>query len=219
MVHSSFHDTFEFVDKFFKEFIFKNIIPDLKVLDQINPNGIGGLGACCIPQAITTFSTIDLFGYLLGPENMKEMDMRFIDFLKNRLYFPNLESSLESDNFWNSLRDELRSLMVHRFIISKYSIAKVDVDKLFVKIEQSNEVIFNVRFFTKITLNAVDIIYHLFLNQELVIEDLSFSDTIDRLRMKVESLINLNRYNVDNISNITSISTTIQTTRPPKLIE
>src|SRR5688572_3604781 len=132
----------------FDNHIIKYVIKDLEVLDSIEPDALGA-GACAIPQAISTFAALDLIGYLIHPQDVKVVGMSFTDLLNNDTYFPEIKQYSSHANFFASFRDDLRSIMAHRFSLTKYDITKSNNGYLFV--EDGGSHIFNTSHLTRIT--------------------------------------------------------------------
>lgn len=132
--------------KLFDYHIMKYIIKDLEVLDSIISDN-AGTGGCAIPQAISTFSALDLIGYLVHPQEIKPVGMSFSELLKNEIYFPGFKEYTCHINFLDSFRDNIRSIMVHRYSLVGYEITKNDTEQLFWN--NGNNQTFNASYFTK----------------------------------------------------------------------
>ena len=98
------------VMEFFDNHIMKYIITDLEILNKIKADD-SGIGGCAIPQALSTFSALDLMGYLLHPQDIETNKMTFSDLLKNSKYFPEFETFSTKDNFILSFKDNLRNII------------------------------------------------------------------------------------------------------------
>ena len=140
------------VMEFFDNHIMKYIITDLEILNKIKADD-SGIGGCAIPQALSTFSALDLMGYLLHPQDIETNKMTFSDLLKNSKYFPEFETFSTKDNFILSFKDNLRNIIAHRFSLAKYDITKSDENHLF--FEYKGQQTFNVSYLTKITINFI----------------------------------------------------------------
>ena len=170
---------------FFDNHIMKYIIVDLEVLDEIKAKSLGG-GGCSIPQASSTFSALDLIGYLIHPQDLGTVSMSFSGLLMNGAYFPEFSEYSTKAKFFDSFRDDLRSIMAHRFSLAKYDIAKTNDSHLFV--EQSGRQIFNVSYFTKITIKAIKKIYEEIQNDQFVISPFSNEVTIEKVKSRITKL-------------------------------
>lgn len=170
---------------FFDNHIMKYIIVDLEVLDEIKAKSFGG-GGCSIPQASSTFSALDLIGYLIHPQDLGTLRMSFSDLLKNKSYFPEFIEYSTKAKFFDSFRDNFRSIMAHRFSLAKYDIAKTDDTHLFV--EKDSRQIFNVSFFTKITIKAIKKIYEEIKHDQFLISTFSNEVTMEKVKTRITKL-------------------------------
>ena len=90
-----------------------------------------------------------------------------------------------SINFFESFKENIRSVMVHRFSLSKYDIAKSDTNHLFY--EQDGRQIFNTSFFTKTTIVAINKIYNNIQNDSFVINGYDKEYTMEKIKNRIES--------------------------------
>ncbi|MDB5222634.1 MAG: hypothetical protein JWN83_1301 [Chitinophagaceae bacterium] len=174
--------------KFFDEYALKYLVSDLEMLDSIkaDDNGIGG---CAIPQAISTFSAVDLFGFLLDTQDVGSniTKMRLMPFLKNKDLFPTIDEVKKMEDFLNSFRDDIRSIMTHRFFLAKYDIAKLPETSLL--IQNDDKRIFNVSYFTKLVVSAIREIYNKIKNDVFILPgDKKNEETIERFYNRLELL-------------------------------
>ncbi len=193
---------------FFDNHIMKYIIVDLEVLDEIKAKSLGG-GGCSIPQASSTFSALDLIGYLIHPQDLGTVSMSFSGLLKNESYFPEFSEYSTKEKFFNSFRDNIRSIMAHRFSLAKYDIAKTEDNYLFV--EKSGRQIFNVSYFTKITIKAMKKIYEEIQNDQFFISTFSKKITMQKVKDRITKLKEFEG-SVYVLLNDLPITTTTQTT-------
>lgn len=170
---------------FFDNHILKYIIVDLEVLNEIKATRLGG-GGCSIPQASSTFSALDLIGYLIHQQDITTVGMSFSSLLKNKVYFPEFSEYSTKAKFFDSFRDNFRSIMAHRFSLAKYDIAKTEDNYLFV--EKTGRQIFNVSYFTKITIKAIKKIYEEIQNDQLVIPTFSKEKTMKKVKDRITKL-------------------------------
>lgn len=194
----------------FENHIIKYIIKDLEALDSIKADGFG-VGGCAIPQATSTFSALDLMGYLIHTENRRTTQMSFTELLKNELYFPDYKDYSTYTEFFDSFRDDLRSVMVHRFSLTKYDIAKIETSSLF--IEEQGKTIFNVSHFTKMTIKAIKKIYQEIKDDTFIINGYSKEESMEKIKNKIAELKNYNSTNFRLIENLPTSTSTTETTR------
>lgn len=171
---------------FFENHIIKYVVKDLEILNTIEAveNGAGG---CAIPQASSTFSALDLIGYLIHPQDIRPVNMNFSDLLKNEKYFPELSEYKSNDSYFNSIRDYIRTYLVHRYVMTKYDIMKNnDIDVLF--IDNGGRNVFNVAFFTKIAIKAIQKIYSDITNDQFVINGYSNEKSVKMIKEKLDKL-------------------------------
>lgn len=199
---------------FFKNHIIRYVVTDLEILNKIEAYE-EGVGGCAIPQASSTFSALDLIGYLIHPkEDIRPMKMNFLDFLKIEKYFPELSDYKSNEPFLNSIRDYIRTFLAHRYLMTKYDVAKiVDIDKLFIVNEE--RIVFNVSFFTKITIKAIKDFYSDIINDQFSINGYSNEKSI---KMVKEKLDKLKLYDFEGKKNVeltglTSSTVSVETTR------
>lgn len=197
------------VIKLFDNHIMKYIVKDLEVLDSIKPDSCGA-GACTIPQAISTFAALDLIGYLTHSQDVRTVGMSFIELLKNDTYFPEFRQYISHSNFFYSFRDNLRSIMTHRFSLTKYDITKNSNRHLFV--EEGGRQIFNASCFTKMTLTAIRNIYQMITTDSFIINGYTKEVTMEKIRTRIEKLKAFDGNNFLPLSNVPISTTTTQTT-------
>lgn len=194
----------------FESHILRYVIKDLEVLDSISPDALGA-GGCTIPQAISTFASLDLIGFLTHPQEIKTVNMCFTDLLKNESYFPDLKLYSTQEKFFDSFRENVRSIMVHRFSLSKYDIAKIYNNDLFIR--ENGREIFNISFFTKMTIGAIRKIHHQIRNDTYFINGYSKELTMEKMANRIEKLKNFASRDFLNLPNLLSATTNTETTR------
>ena len=193
----------------FDNHIIKYIIKDLEILDLIKADDFG-VGGCAIPQATSTFSAIDLIGYLIHTEDRRTLQMSFTELLKNERYFPDFKDYSTYSEFFDSFRDDFRSVMVHRFSLTKYDIAKIETSTLFI-VEQG-KTIFNVSYFTKMTIEAIKKIYQEIKDDTFIINGYSEEVSMEKIKNKVVELKNYNSTNFRLLENLPTSTTSTETT-------
>lgn len=194
---------------FFENYILKYIVNDLKRLDEIQPDR-DGLGACAIPQAISTFAVADLIGYLINKDESKEVTkMSFLGLLKNTNYFKAFGDSEVEQDFFIYLRDNVRSMLVHRFSLSRFDIIKDDIDFLF--LQNEGRLVFNVSCFTKLVLDSIDKVYAGLLDETLIIPGSSFEESLPIIHNRLYRLYDFEK-GESSISFQFPSTTTTQTT-------
>lgn len=174
-------------------------------MENIRANSFGE-GGCAIPQASSTFAALDLLGYLIHPQDLKPVVMSFTDLLSDVKYFPEFKKYSTYSNFFDSFRDNLRSIMVHRFSLAKYDIAKTSEMHLF--LEKNGRQIFNVSFFTKITIKAIEKIHAEIEDDSFTISGLSKDATMEKIKNRI---IKLKDYEGKVNVSITNLPTTTTT--------
>ncbi len=198
----------EIID-FFENYILKYIVNDLKRLDDIKPDK-DGLGACTIPQAISTFAVADLIGYLINKDESKEVTkMSIMGLLKNTNYFKAFGESEVEQDFFIYLKDNVRSMLVHRFSLSKFDIIKDEADSLF--LHNEGKLVFNVSCFTKLVLNSIDKVYEGLLDETLIIPGSSFEESLQKIHNRLSRLYDFEK-GESSISFQFPSTTTTQTT-------
>lgn len=205
----SFDSDKAYVLNFFQNYILKYIITDLKRLNKIRQKK-NGTGACTIPQAIATFSALDLLGYLVHPQDIKETRMSFSDVLNNQQFFPELKEYSSHPNFFNSFRDNIRSIMVHRFSLTKYDITKNKKKILF--FERNGIQIFNVSYFTRIAIKAILKVHSDIQGDTFRINGCSRNESIEKLKDKINRLKSYEAESFLRLENIDTLTVTIETT-------
>ncbi len=202
-------DKYEVI-KLFDNHIMKYIVKDLEVLDSLKPDSCGA-GACTIPQAISTFAALDFVGYLTHPQDVKTVGMSFIELLKNDTYFTEFKQYMSHANFFDSFRDNLRSIMTHRFSLAKYDITKSNNRSLF--FEEGGRQIFNTSYFTKMTLTVIRNIYQMITADSFIINGFTKEETMEKLRTRIEKLKAFDGNNFSPLSDVPISTTSTQTTR------
>lgn len=193
----------------FENHIIKYIIKDLEVLDSIKADEFG-VGGCAIPQATSTFSALDLMGYLVHTEDRRAIQMSFTELLKNEFYFSDFKDYSTYTEFFDSFRDDLRSVMVHRFTLSKYDIGKIGKNNLF--IEERSKTIFNVSYFTKMTIKAIKKIYQEIIDDTFIIQGYSKEVSMEKINNKIAELKNYNSPNFRLLEHLPTSTTCTETT-------
>jgi hypothetical protein len=171
----------EIID-FFENYIKKYIVTDLLRLDEIKPYD-DGTGACAIPQAISTFAAIDLLGYLLNKDEQAVVGMSLMGLLKNSAYFKAFNDLEVEDDFFNYFKDNIRTMLVHRFSLSKFDIVKEDIDSFF--LQKGDKKVFNTSYFTKQLLRSVDLIYDGLMSNTLVIPGLTNEESLKLIHRRL----------------------------------
>ena len=197
---------------FFENHIIKYVATDLEKLNEIEADG-EGVGGCAIPQASSTFSALDLIGYLIHPEDREAVGMSFSDLLKNKIYFPELSNFELLENFFESFRNNVRTILAHRYLMTKYDVAKINIDELFINYE--GRVVFNVAFFTKISIKAIKKIYCDIKKGEFKIDSYSNEESIKMVKEKLDKLKSFDfkgKYNVA-LTGLTISTVTTETTK------
>ncbi len=198
-----------YVLSLFDNHIIKYIIKDLQVLNSIKGDVLGE-GGCSIPQANSTFSALDFIGYLIHTGNVSTLGMSFTELLKNEVYFPDFKDYKVHEKFFHFFRDDVRSVMVHRYSLIKYDIAKIEIDSLFIR--NHDVEIFNVSYFTKLTINAINKIYEDIKDDIFIINGYSKETTMEKIKNKILNLKNQNSININLLENIPTSTTSIETT-------
>lgn len=193
----------------FDNHIIKYIVKDLEILDNIAPD-IAGTGACTIPQAISTFAALDLIGYLVHSQNVRAVEMSFTELINNDIYFPDIKQYSSYTNFFISFRDNLRSIMAHRFLLAKYDITKSNNGLLF--FEESGRQIFNASHFTKMTVAAIKKIDSQIRADSFIINGYSQEQTMEKIKERIDELRGYEGKAFSNLNNLPTSTTTTQTT-------
>jgi hypothetical protein len=172
---------------FFENHVYEYLIPDLEVLNNIQADA-NGRGGCTIPQAMTTFAAIDLFGFLIDPNPQSgKIKMHMMPFLKNPNLFPAMPYVQSAEDFFNSFRDDIRSVMSHRFFLINYDISKLGDEELIV--ENNGRRIFNVSKFTKLVIDGINKLYHDIKNDQFLMPgDQSNEMAVRRFLDRIELL-------------------------------
>jgi hypothetical protein len=194
---------------FFENHILKYVVVDLEVLDKIKADSYG-LGGCAIPQASSTFAALELMGYLIHPQDTKTVAMSFSDLLNNEKYFPEFKKYATQSNFLNSFRDNLRSIMVHRFSLVKYDISKTDDNHIF--IEKDGRQIFNTSYFTKLTINTIKKIHIEIRNDAFFINGYSKEVTLEKMKNRIDKLKDFESENYVTLTDLPPSTTATETT-------
>ena len=101
------------------------MVKDIKVIDQIKPD------ATAISQTSAIIQALDLMGYLTHPQELKVINLSFSHFLNNEVYFPSINQHKNHINFLNLLRDDVISIMAHRFSLTMFDITEKVISLLF----------------------------------------------------------------------------------------
>ena len=198
--------------KFFDFYILKYIVTDLKVLDAISAD-IRGEGGCAIPQAISTFAALDLIGYLTSSQDPATIGMHFQEVLKDPAYFPELTLLANQEKFLNSFRDDFRSTMAHRFLLIQYDIYKSASETLLS--ESAGRHIFNVSYFTKLVIKAIEKIYSSIQTDQLIISGLSLEDSVEKIKIRIDDLNQHASKHYKLLEGLPLLPFTPETTRSP----
>lgn len=196
------------VIELFENHILKYIVKDLEVLDEIKAED--GVGGCAIPQAIATFSALDLMGYLTHPQDLRPVEMRLKDFIGNQLYFPTIQHLVNQPGFLDSIRENVRSIMTHRFALSIFDITKEDNGHLFYQEHGRN--IFSARHLTKLTIIAINQVYKSILDNSFRINGFTNEESIEKMKNKIYKLKSYVGNGFTPPSGLSTSSTTTQTT-------
>jgi len=197
---------------FFNDYVFKYLTTDLEKLASIDADA-NGIGGCAVPQALSTFAAVDLFGYLVSSDQPKTINMSMRSFLNNPDYFPAAANITQLSAFLDSFRDDVRSVLAHRFFSSQYNIGKLKQDALF--INDNGIQIFNVSYFTKLVVGGISAIHQKIANDQFVIAGSSVQDSVKRVYDRLEDLKNHTSVHFPGASAetiTTSSSTATQTT-------
>lgn len=201
--------------QFFENYILEYLIPDLEKLNSIIPDS-NGRGGCTIPQAIATFAAVDLMGYFMDPNpnppSISKMKLKV--FLSNADFFPELQNLNSIDDFLDSFRDDVRSIMTHRFFLTRYDIAKLQERSLFV--QQGSKRIFNASYFTELVISAIKLLYKKISDDSFILAgDKNKEETMQRLNDRLNALKNYqsDTYVSTHTDTFISTSLTTQTTK------
>ena len=198
----------------FDNHILRYIIKDLEKLIEIEADDFGA-GGCAIPQAISTFAVLDLIGYITHPQDeISTVGGSFGNIIINKKYFLGFKKLLDHPNFLDSFRDNIRSIMVHRFLLAKYDIAKTLDNELF--IQKKDRQIFNVTYFTKITIDATKKIYDEISGDLFFINGFSKEESLYKMNNKIGRLKEFGGRKYAELTNLTIPTTCIQTTSSVK---
>jgi hypothetical protein len=173
------------VSDFFESHIMKYIVSDLEVLDAIQANS-DGIGGCAIPQAVSTFAALDLLGFLISPQEIGPVKMHFVEILKNDNLFRQFNDIEKHDSFFESFRDDIRSVMTHRYSLTQYDITKSNENVLFYS--DGEKTVFNVSYFTKGVVNAIRTLYSELTNDNLTIPGNNKNQAMQKFYEKVIKL-------------------------------
>lgn len=169
----------------FENHIIKYIVKDLEVLDSIKPDA-SGAGGCAIPQASATFSALDLMGYLTHPQELNVVNMSFSNLLGDSRYFPTIQHLINQTGFLEMIRDNVRSIMSHRFSLSTFDITKGDNSDLF--FEEGGRVIFNTSHLTTLTISVIQNIYQSIVDNTFTINGYTNEESIAKMKVKIDNL-------------------------------
>lgn len=197
---------------FFKNHIIRYVVTDLEILNKIEADG-EGVGGCTIPQASSTFSALDLIGYLIHPQDVRAVGMSFIDILKNEKYFPALSHFDLINDFFKSFKNNVRTILAHRYLMTKFDVAKIDIDKLF--IDDNGRTVLNIAFFTKISIKAINEIYSDIINDQFSINGYSNEKSIKMVKEKLDKLKSYDFEGKKNVelTGLTTINIPFETTK------
>ena len=110
------------MENFFNNEISIYVLPDIdRLTNEIRPDGNGQRG-CTVPLAMMLFSLIDVFGFLIRPDenaNKKKTRRNFEYFLSQSFYFPQTYRSN-----WNMILTIFRHKVTHQFFPGSSGVAK-----------------------------------------------------------------------------------------------
>ncbi|TXI70343.1 MAG: hypothetical protein E6Q41_01525 [Cyclobacteriaceae bacterium] len=147
---------------------------------------------------------------LVHSQKVRPVDMSFTELINNDTYFPEIKQYSSCANFLTSFRDNLRSIMAHRFLLAKYDITKSNIGHLF--FEESGRQIFNVSHFTKMTVAAIRTIYNKINEDSFIINGYSKELTMEKIKEKIDELRDYEGKAFSHLTNLPSSTTTTQTT-------
>jgi hypothetical protein len=170
---------------FFDNYILKYIVKDLEALDLITAD-VDGRGGCAIPQSTSAFSALDLVGYLIHTQDMRVVGMSFSEFLGNVIYFPSIHNIVSQQHIIELIRDDIRSVMAHRFALSLFQITKEDNGHLLY--EEDGKYILSASHLTKLTIKAINQVYLNIFNDSFVINGFTHEQSIQKIKTKIDKL-------------------------------
>ncbi len=136
-----------YVREYFRENM-RFFFNDLYYLEGIKL--VGGYGYCGIPQLLSLFSVMELWGYLLNHEEKAEQKQRIFFFIER--FMPSVGASREA--LLSLVRHGISHLYFPRYIaISKYTPEEASNSLFF--LEESNKVVLNINHFTKLVKYAL----------------------------------------------------------------
>ncbi len=200
------------VINFFDFYVLKYIVTDLKVLDKISADEKGE-GGCTIPQAVSTFAALDLIGYLTSSQTPPPIGMHFQEVLQDPAYFPEFILLANQEKFLNSFRDDFRSTMAHRFLLIQYDIHKSASETLLS--EYAGRHIFNVSYFTKLVITAIEKIYSLIQSDQFIINGCAKDESVEKIKIRIDDLKHHASKHYKLLEGLPSLTSTPETTRSP----
>jgi len=140
------------VESFFDDVISVYVLPDIdRLTNEIRPDN-KGLRGCTIPLAMFLFAVIDLFGYLVRPDqgaNPRKTKRNFKYLLSESGYFPDVYA----DN-WRKILVLFRHGVMHRFFPKASGIAKAGANRPLIY-EESNIPVLNVDILSRDLVSAI----------------------------------------------------------------
>jgi hypothetical protein len=191
---------------FFDDYILRYVISDLKKLDSIQADAQGAAG-CTVPQALATFAAVDLFGYLIDPNNSNTIKMTMMPFLGNSQIFA-VTGPSQLTTFMHSFRDDVRSATAHRYFFPQFDVTKDPQNSLF--INSGGVTIFNVSYFTTVVINGITTIHRQIIDDRFIISGYTQQESVQRFYDRLQALKNYTsaHYSAASIAPLTTSSTT-----------
>jgi hypothetical protein len=196
---------------FFDNYVFPYLIGDLRKLQMIKADEKGE-GACAVPQAITAFTACDLMGFLIDIQEPKSnlIRMRMMPFLKHPNFLPEIHQSGYFDEFINSIKDDFRSVMVHRFFPVKFDIGKLPEEEIIVN---NGKLVFNVSYFTTIVIKGIGRLYDSIKDDTYIFNDSEINTVaIKRLYERIEILKTYESKDLPVVESLYPVSSTTTST-------
>jgi hypothetical protein len=196
---------------FFDRYVFPYLIGDLEKLQSIKADDKGE-GGCAVPQAITAFTACDLMGFLIDNNEIgaNTIKMRLMPFLKHPQLLPEIQQSKDFDKFISSIRDDFRSVMVHRFFPVKFDIGKLSEEEIIVK---NDKLVFNVSYFTTIVIKGIKRLYDSIKDDTYVFNNSEVNAVaIKRLYERIEILKAYESIDLPVVEELSPVSSTIMST-------
>jgi hypothetical protein len=139
--------------------------------------------------------------------------MSFVDILKNEKYFPELSHFELINDFFESFQNNVRTVLAHRYLMTKFDVAKIDIDKLF--IDDNGRTVLNIAFFTKISIKAINEIYSDIINDQFSINGYSNEKSIKMVKEKLDKLKSYDFEGKKNVelTGLTTINIPFETTK------